>query len=145
MVAYSFQQRFLEPIRLGEKRQTIRLPRKRHARQGETLQMFTGPRMKPVRVGSALCASVQEVRLDFQAHQVLLDDAIILDGAELDDFAIRDGFRPPARFDISPWAYMAKWWALTHPDQPVFAGVMIGWETFEATVLEPQALEGVRP
>lgn len=132
MVAYSFQARFLDPIRLGEKRQTIRLPRKRHARAGEAIQMFTGPRMKPLRVGGAVCTVAHEVRLDFQRHQVLLDDAIILDGPELDDFAIRDGFRPPARIDIKPWAYMAKWWSLTHPEQPVFSGTLIGWEAFEA-------------
>ena len=130
MVAYSFQGRFLDAIRAGEKRQTIRKPRKRHARVGEQLQFFTGPRMKPTRVGAAKCVAVRDVRLDFEAGRVTLDDAVEIDGAEaLNAFALRDGFRPPEQpVEIQPWRYMARWWRLTHPDQPIFRGVLIDWD-----------------
>lgn len=134
MVAYSFKPSFVRPIEVKSKRQTIRLPRKRHARPGEALQFFTGPRMGPDRLGSALCVAVREVRLDFDAGSVTLDDFEVIEGAEgLNAFAVRDGFAPPARLQVEAWAYMAKWWALTHPGQPVFRGVLIDWdETFTA-------------
>jgi hypothetical protein len=135
MVAYSFQTGFLRPIRAGEKQQPIRLPRKRHARAGEELQFFTGPRMKPHRVGGATCRAVHQVRLDFAAHQVQLDDTVTIDDPDdLDAFAIRDGFQLPSRVGGRAWLNMARWWAITHPGQPVFQGVMIDWgETFEPT------------
>lgn len=128
MVAYSFKSSFLPAIASREKRQTIRLPRKRHARAGEQLQLFTGPRMRPVRLGSALCVAARSVRLDFTENRVELDDfEVIEDFDALQDFAIRDGFSPPERFSCSPWEYMARWWALTHPSQEVFRGVLIDW------------------
>lgn len=138
MVAYSFKPSFIADIRGKVKRQTIRLPRKRHARAGEALQLFTGPRMKPVRLGAALCVSVRDVRLDFTADQVTLDDFEVIEGDDaLNAFAIRDGFQVPARLrdlsDMPAWEYMARWWALTHPGQPVFRGVLIDWgDSFEA-------------
>lgn len=135
MVAYSFKSSFLDAIHVGEKRQTIRLPRKRHARAGEALQFFTGPRMKPVRIGEAVCQSVCEVRLDFDKHEIVLDDAIaIASPAELNAFAVRDGFRcdnGQAGVD-GAWHFMSRWWRQTHPGQPVFVGVMIDWgQSFE--------------
>jgi len=137
MVAYSFKSSFLAPIYEAEKRQTIRLPRKRHARPGEALQFFTGPRMKPVRIGAAVCKSVCDVRLDFDKHEIALDDAIVVsEPAELNAFAVRDGFRygnGQAGID-GAWALMGRWWRLTHPGQPVFVGVLIDWDgSFEPT------------
>lgn len=134
MVAYSFKPGFAADIRSGTKRQTIRLPRKRHARAGEQLQLFTGPRMKPVRLGAASCLAVRDVRLDFAENRVELDEFEVIDDWDaLQDFAIRDGFSPPERFHMAPWEYMRRWWSKTHPDQPVFRGVLIDWgQTFEA-------------
>lgn len=136
MVAYNFQAGFVPMILSGEKQQTIRLPRKRHARPGEKLQLFTGARMSPTRLGGAICEASRQIRLDFKANTVDLDDAITIDDeAQLQAFAIKDGFRPPERFaaTVTPWEYMAKWWRFTHPDQPVFAGVLTVWgETFVA-------------
>jgi hypothetical protein len=42
MVAYSFNPIFVGPILAGTKRQTIRAERKRHARPGEAMQLYTG-------------------------------------------------------------------------------------------------------
>lgn len=133
MVAYSFKPSFVAEIIAKRKRQTIRLPRKRHARPGEALQLFTGPRMKPVRVGAATCRAVLDVRLDFSAERVELSNAIVIEGdAALNDFALRDGFSPRAGLEIAPWEYMARWWAMTHRNKPIFAGVLIDWDdTFQ--------------
>lgn len=139
MVAYSFKPSFVPLIEAGIKQQTIRLDRKRHARPGESLQLFTGPRMQPRRIGGALCQAVRQARLDFAGDRVQLDDAIeILGDTELNAFATRDGFGD-SRAGIPPWEFMARWWAMTHPDQPVFSGVLIDWG---ATFAPPAALVG---
>lgn len=135
MVAYSFKPSFVGDIGARVKRQTIRLPRKRHARAGEALQLFTGPRMKPVRLGGATCVACRDVRLDFTNNQITLDDFEVIEGDDaLNAFAIRDGFRLPEKFadlDIAPWEYMARWWSQTHGEL-VFRGVLIDWgDTFE--------------
>ena len=82
MVAYSFKSSFISDISAKVKRQTIRMPRRRHARAGEALQFFTGPRMKPVRIGSALCCQTRDVRLDFVERKVVLDDFETIEGCE---------------------------------------------------------------
>lgn len=130
MVAYSFKPSFVPQILTGIKQQTIRLPRKRHARAGEALQLFHGPRMRPVRIGGAVCQAARQVRLDFEDNRVTIDDAVeIWDENGLNAFAIRDGFGM-AR-GLQPWEFMSRWWAHTHPDQPIFAGVLIDWgDTF---------------
>jgi hypothetical protein len=142
MVQYSFKHGFLEAIRTGETRQTIRHPRKRPTRVGDALQIVTGSRFHPQRVGFARCVAARLVRLDFEANVVEFDDAVRIETeGELNAFAIRDGFSTQkyrARgFVISPWSYMTRWWALTHPGQPVFAGALVDWDdTF--TVEPPQ-------
>jgi hypothetical protein len=133
MVAYSFKPSFVAPIQALEKQQTIRLPRKRLTKVGEPLSFFTGPRMRPVRIGSATCVAFHQVRLDFCANTVTLDDAVVIDGSvALNEFAVRDGFGFGVAGPImTSWEYMARWWRLTHPDQPIFAGHLIDWgQTF---------------
>lgn len=137
MVAYSFKPSFIGDIQAKVKCQTIRRPRKRHARASEQLQLFTGPRMKPVRLGAALCVACRDVRLDFTADRITLDDFEVIEGDDaLNAFAIRDGFRLPERFadlDIAPWEYMARWWSQTHGEL-MFRGVLIDWDdSFQAT------------
>ncbi|OYY06768.1 MAG: hypothetical protein B7Y70_16055, partial [Rhizobiales bacterium 35-68-8] len=44
MVAYGFKFRFVEGIQSRTKRQTIRLPRRRHALPGERIQLYYGMR-----------------------------------------------------------------------------------------------------
>ncbi|MEM1153653.1 MAG: hypothetical protein AAGI44_05900 [Pseudomonadota bacterium] len=51
MVAYNFQSRFALAVEDGTKRQTIRaLGRRRHAKPGEMLQLYTGQRTKQCRL-----------------------------------------------------------------------------------------------
>lgn len=130
MVAYSFKSSFAGPILAGTKTQTIRNPRKRHARPGEALQLYTGMRTRACKLLMVTtCLAIHEVRLDFANGEVGLDDAVILSGAQfLNEFATSDGFgRGGAlRAGMSPWDHMARWWAVTH-GQDVFRGVLIKW------------------
>lgn len=127
MVAYSFKREFAQPITERVKRQTVRADRKRHARVGETLQLYTGMRTRSCRlIGLAVCVGVGEVRLDFQAESVSLWTGVILRSpVDLAAYAARDGFMS--------WDAMRQFWAAEHPQTPVFTGVQVEWGlTFEA-------------
>jgi hypothetical protein len=131
MVAYSFQQQFAAPIKAGAKRQTIRADRRRHARSGETLQLYTGMRTRQCRlIGRAVCVGVGPVRLYLRDGAVALWTGVTLTApSDLDAFAIRDGF--------PGWTALAAFWASVHPTTPIFSGVQIEWgSTFELPILE---------
>jgi uncharacterized protein YqfB (UPF0267 family) len=119
MVAYSFKASFAAPIISGLKRQTIRADRKRHARPGEELQLYTGMRTRQCRLlRRAECVSVRPIEIDVQP---LLIATIFIEGVPIDDlneFARDDGFE-----DL---ADMHKFWRDNHqPGQ--FTGVIISW------------------
>jgi hypothetical protein len=134
MVACSFKKRFVDPIRVGlsrvslsfdcpPKRQTIRaIGKRRHARPGETLQLYTAMRTKQCElIGEAPCSSVEPIVI-----KVPKDDAwlwIRIGEAKAfeagDDFAIADGFQ-----DIED---MWNFWRSEHPDTAMFSGVLIKW------------------
>lgn len=130
MVAYSFKPSFVAPILAETKMQTIRNMRKRHARQGEELQLYLGMRTRNCRlIARTICTETHDIRLDFEHGEVTLDDAIcISDLAALDAFALADGFGGSLaeRASLSAWDHMSRWWALTH-GQDVFRGVLIQW------------------
>lgn len=129
MVAYSYQARFAEPILAGTKTQTIRGPRKRHARPGEMIQHYTGLRTRYARKirPDTRCEGVAPVILVFawslggdlrpSLWAVEVDGVAVTD---LDAFAIRDGFQD--RHDL------AHFWAAHHGAIPRFEGVLISWE-----------------
>lgn len=134
MVAYSFKARFVGPILAGTKAQTIRADRKRHARPGEALQLYTGMRTKHCRlIARATCESVVPVRLTF--HRLLGPLIWEIDGVELgcdamDEFAAADGFGGGG----FPALDMAAFWVETHgegSDQIDFRGVLIRWAPIE--------------
>lgn len=124
MVAYSFKKQFIEPIRAGLKTQTIRAPRKRHARIGEAVSLYWGMRTAQCTriIPDPRCSDVMAVVIEFDRariiHRILTDGVPVRD---LDAFAIRDGFK-----DILD---MSDFWALTHNQRPgeVFEGVLIEW------------------
>jgi hypothetical protein len=125
MVAYSFRPRFVDPILGGRKRQTIRaIGRRRHARPGDQLQLYTGMRTKDCRlIGRATCIDVVEVWLRFDAdanrERVTTRPSRVVD---LDEFARRDGF--------ADWAEMKGFWRTAHEAAfaaGAFAGIMICW------------------
>lgn len=121
MVAYSFKKRFAAPILARTKRHTIRAERKRHAREGEELQLYTSMRTKSCRlIGRATCVAVLEVRLDFDCRRVeFASGHAITTPEDTDNFARADGF--------ADWPEMEAFWAAEHPGVLQFTGVMIQW------------------
>lgn len=123
MVAYSFQARFMVPIVERTKRQTIRAPgKRRHARPGQALQQYFGMRTKYCRlIGTATAHRVCRIVLDLRGDAVFFpsDLETIRDG-ELDEFAIRDGFKS--------WAELRRFWDEFHRGVNQFEGVLIDWD-----------------
>lgn len=137
MVAYSFKPSFVLPISNGTKRQTIRLPRKRHARPGEDVQLFMGMRTRYCRkiIPDPVCVGVDEVRPDLRGadrrdpesfRDALQVNGIPVLGEEADAYARGDGFE--GVLWVKPFAHMVRWWLLTH-GTVLFEGVAIRWET----------------
>lgn len=91
MVAINFERRFTEAVAAGEKRQTIRHPRKsRPIVAGDTLQLYTGLRTKAARkLADAACVEVAEVIID--SHVMRLRGQT-LNAHECERFARADGF-----------------------------------------------------
>lgn len=134
MVAYSFKKRFVDPIRVGlssvslsfdcpPKRQTIRaIGKRRHARPGETLQLYTGMRTRQCeKIGDARCISVERIVIKVPRDDawlaVKMGDAPSFEAG--DDFAIADGFQ-----NINDmWLF---WFDAHGPGN--FEGVLIKWE-----------------
>lgn len=141
MVAYSFKQRFVQPIRVGlsrislsfdcpPKRQTIRaIGKRRHARPGETLQLYFAQRSPQCeKIGDARCISVQEIRLVFGRTQEVRiapgcpDFELMRSRERLDEFATGDGF--------DDWDDMHEFWKREHGGKRLgpFVGMLIRWE-----------------
>jgi hypothetical protein len=147
MVAYGFKKQFIEPIMIGlgaplsveafaagmdefgnvirprGKRQTIRaIGRRRHARPGETIQLYTGMRTKQCRkLGEARCKSIEPIRIFLEIEFIDLPESNCSMGLGLglDEFAMEDGFRD--------WDDMRKFWREEHAVSE-FSGVLITWE-----------------
>lgn len=125
MVAYSFKARFVSKIIDGTKRQTIRAERKRHARSGETLQLYTAMRTRYCRlIGRSICDSVTPIRLCFSATNPYIEirQTEIRGTPLLDAFARSDGFD-------HGWDEMHHFWEINHDLElsPLFCGVLIRW------------------
>jgi hypothetical protein len=117
MVAYSFKPRFAEPILAGSKGGTIRANRKRHARPGEELQLYTGMRTRQCRlIARKQCVEVEPIELWLGADMVEFRNRIFR--RNLDLFARFDGF--------SSWHELCDFWLYEHGDAR-FIGVHIRW------------------
>lgn len=124
MVAYSFKHQFIEPIRAGTKRQTIRAERKRHARPGEDLQLYSGMRTKHcVLIGRAVCRSAEPIRLTLSEPRVEFGGRSHWRSDTLNTFARSDGF--------ADWNELVAFWAENHPGIDPFSGVLITWGGFQ--------------
>lgn len=123
MVAYSFKQQFVAPILSGAKRQTIRAERKRHARPGEQIQLYTAMRTKYcTAVGTATCEAVLPITIDLLTDRIMTGGTVFRSQANLDDFARVDGFKD--------WEEMRAFWLTNHgPD--LFLGAVIRWTDFK--------------
>jgi hypothetical protein len=124
MVAYSFRRRFVEPIRDGTKRQTMRAHRSRHARPGETMQLYCGQRTRYCfKIVDVTCKAVDRIALHFVAGAGLL---ITLNGKLLGarrtrQFVRGDGFDNVADF--------RQFWFREHGavDGMEWEGVVLRW------------------
>ncbi len=128
MVAYSFQSRFEPAIISRRKIGTIRaVGKRRHARPGEQLQLYTGMRTRSCRlIGRATCEGVLTISLCFATPLVWLGHHI--HGApigDLDKFARGDGFKD--------WDELVKFWADNHPGKRLWpwTGLWILWDPAE--------------
>ena len=140
MVAYSFQRRFVDPIKVGlglavvppeyttgpvmvpaPKRQTIRAHgKRRHARPGETLQLYTAMRTKQCfKIGEARCTAVNQITMMVGRRTI----AFLVDGEPIPDhreFVMADGFE-----NLED---MLAFWHSEHRGVDKFEGVIIKWE-----------------
>lgn len=118
MVAYNFQACFALAVESGEKRQTIRaVGKRRHARRGDPLQLYTGQRTKACRkLRDAICHDVCPILIYADKVFTFNPQEIHL-GENLEILARLDGF--------TSWAEMRDWFAQVH-GLP-FHGVMIRW------------------
>lgn len=125
MVAYSFQKQFVRPILEGTKRQTIRDERKRHARPGEELQLYTGMRTRDCKlIAKVSCIRVGTITLDLDAGR-----AVILDNDGMATMHAHDRIEHFARADgFESFEAMRAFWAKHHPGVTSFQGVIITWE-----------------
>jgi hypothetical protein len=100
MPALNFKARFAEMIERGEKRCTIRVPRRRAIRAGDTLYLYTGMRTKACRkLKTAICRAARPIRLSRAAGREalrILVDGKILNLAEIKKLVRLDG-HPTAR------------------------------------------------
>lgn len=120
MVAYSFNKQFIPPILAGTKPHTIRAERKRHARVGEDLQLYTAMRTTSCKlIALTVCLAVNPIQITFGASRGVVVGGKTQD--DLDKFAISDGF--------ASWLDMEAFWRATHNKFiTVFSGVMIDWD-----------------
>jgi len=132
MVAYSFAPQFVDAVASLTKRQTVRAFRKRHARPGEPVQLYTAMRTRQCRKLVAIdpiCIDVREIRIvfDFSGEiELIYIDGLALEAAEMESFAEQDGFGAsvPDGFALSR---MGDFWR-EHYGEDDFAGVVIRWE-----------------
>ena len=65
MPAYNFKAQFAPLVESGDKRQTLRKPRKRLTRVGDVLKLYTGQRTKNCRLlREAICTRSRHVLID---------------------------------------------------------------------------------
>lgn len=90
MTVYNFKAVFGYKVQDGLKRQTVRAPRKRPTRAGDTLQLYTGMRTRLCRkLLDTVCSSVLPVAIGPGWIEL---DGVPLEYVAIREFAWRDGF-----------------------------------------------------
>jgi hypothetical protein len=133
MVAYSFKQRFVQPIRVGlsrvslsfdcpPKRQTIRaIGKRRHARPGEELQLYFAQRSPECElIGKARCIAVENIII-WPGNMTIMLAGKIQTARQIQSFVRQDGFEGVEDMQL--------FWKENHPGIDKFEGVMIRWES----------------
>lgn len=134
MVAYSFKSQFAMPIINGTKLQTIRAQgKRRHARPGEPLQLYTGMRTKhchKIIEPDPVCDTVIAIEIAVEPERItsihlltgLYVGGTFLGERAMEKFAKHDGF--------TDLADMHKFWLENH-GAGHFKGVLITWRNQE--------------
>jgi len=118
MPILNFQKQFATSVKNGDKRQTIRSPRKHPIREGDTLYLYTGLRTKNTeKLNEVICDEVVDVEIGLRRVDIAGGFFWIDHQTDLDDFAKEDGFK---NYDD-----MRRWFKDTH-GLP-FKGTLIKW------------------
>lgn len=136
--AYSFQPRFVDPIRDGTKGGTIRAARKipvnwsqaardrrpgGHARYSEFLNLYCRQRHPGgFFICQKRCVGVEPIILDFLTQAAVFPDRVagFVTPSQRDTFARFDGFES--------WAQLQDFWRSTHGSLDRFEGWHIRWK-----------------
>lgn len=144
MVAYSFQGRFVSPIRAGlgistesddtycghglyrtpsPKRQTIRAEgKKRHSRVGEVMQLYHKLRhlhRGGFKIGDSRCTDVRHIRLDVESMAIQINGIAMASRDQREQFSRADGFD-----DLED---MQQFWMAAHKKVQRFEGLVFNW------------------
>lgn len=98
MPLYNFMEQFAPKVAKGEKNHTIRAPRKRPTKAGDTLYLYTNLRHKTktaIKLKEAVCTKV--LPIEIYTDMVVLD-GMPLDRGEIEALAVSDGFKDSASF-----------------------------------------------
>lgn len=120
MSAFGFKRRFIEPIREGLKRQTVRRIRKdgRTARPGEELQLYYAMRTRQCElIGRSICRECLPIEMWLSTKS----PTVLIAGHPADPgpFAYADGF--------TSWPDLLAFWDAEHPGVHHFAGTLTTW------------------
>ena len=129
MVAYSFQERFIAPIRAGAKRQTIRaIGKRRHAVKHDRIQLYTGmrtPTCRKIVEPDPICTGTYPIEIEVgQCDDGYAIGRIVLDGVERIAPTVR--FLIARRDGFDSLDEMADFFGNTH-GPGIFRGVLITW------------------
>jgi len=138
MPAYSFQLRFVGPIRVGlglpvdgsdtplPKTQTIRaIGARRHSMPGETTMLYYHQRHPDgFKIGESRCTRCDNIRIAVGDMQFAINGIKIATMEERQAFARADGFQ-----DLDD---MYDFWREHHPKVDRFEGYLIGWKGKDA-------------
>ncbi|MCV0428857.1 MAG: ASCH domain-containing protein [Roseibium sp.] len=142
MVAYSFKAFFEPQISTGFKQHTVRAERRRHARPGETVQLYVGMRTRHCRKilkPDPICTAVPPIVIELSSRRDDFIQSIEIDGCKLnaddiEQFARADGFAPEhinvLALDLdgkTARKNMGEFWHHNH-DGDRFTGMLIKWK-----------------
>ena len=118
MPALNFQKQFVDPIKCGDKSQTIRSTRKNPIKKGDTLYLYTGMRTKSCeKIGVVLCKDVLNFKIQGDGLGCEIEQTPVYYMDHLNRIATEDGFED--------WIEMVHWFVDTH-GLP-FKGNIIYW------------------
>ena len=123
MVAYSFEERFIQPIKDGLKTQTIRGRRRGrgHARPGELLQLYHGQRGPECFkiIEDPVCTEVLPLQMSWKGKSIDTIRVGQIPLLDLNAFACADGFN-----DLDD---MNRFFEDRSDEDDPFEGAVIGW------------------